>query len=57
MLIDLLNLYFICMEPFYMFIGIFMKCITFQCNGKLFFFNFLFFNIDVTCILMLHVDT
>jgi hypothetical protein len=51
MLIDLLNLYFICMEPFYMFIGIFMKCITFQCNGKLFFL--IFFSL----ILMLHVDT
>jgi hypothetical protein len=51
MLIDLLNIYFICMEPFYMLIGIFMKCITFQCNGKLFFL--IFFSL----ILMSHVDT
>jgi hypothetical protein len=57
MLIDLLNLYFICMKPFYMLIGIFMKCITFQCNDKLFFLIFfslilmshVLFNIDVTC--------
>jgi hypothetical protein len=51
MLIDLLNIYFICMELFYMLIGIFKKCITFQCNGKLFFL--IFFSL----ILMSHVDT
>jgi hypothetical protein len=51
MLIDLLNLYFICMEHFYILIGIFMKCITFQCNGKLFFL------ILFSLILMSHVDT
>jgi hypothetical protein len=51
MVIDLLNLYFICMEPFYMLIEIFMKCITPQCNDKLFFL--IFFSL----ILMSHVDT
>jgi hypothetical protein len=51
LVIDLLNLYFICMELFYMLIGIFMKCIIFQCNDKLFFV--IFFSL----ILMSHVDT
>jgi hypothetical protein len=30
---------------------------NFSMQWQIIFFNFLFFNIDVTCILMLHVDT